>query len=47
MFRELKIRNEFDALLKASKNSELATKWIFPEVQVKPVNGKEIKSELS
>jgi len=47
MFCELKIRNKFDALLKASKNSEFPTKWIFPKVQVKPVKGKGFKSELS
>lgn len=40
MFCELEIRNKLNALLKASKNSELPTKWVFPKVQVKPVKGK-------
>ena len=40
MFRELKICNKLNALLEASKNSELPTKWIFPKVQVKAVKWK-------
>jgi hypothetical protein len=36
MFRELKICNKLNTFFKASKNSEFSTKWIFPEVQIKP-----------
>jgi hypothetical protein len=45
IFRELKICNKLNALLKASKNCELPTEWIFPKVKVKAVKGEGTKSE--